>query len=417
VGDRPEIVAKLEDKVQELLRDHRMTTQTTGINESDRSPLTGYENISKNPNISMGVRYLALHCVANKQGLYHDSHDQPQMLGVMSQEMGKVPLATAVQDIQQLKTYYPSVYDLDRPFFDRAESNALELMTRLTVDQQDKTVAEAKGVPLQPLPISAPVPQTPPTPQPAPEVPKEPEPASAVSQIYNSSSPTATAIPVANQSLNQSNNKAILIIGGGAITGAIIFSAFMLAQQPNQQNILTTVRNSSPTSMTSGNNISTPIIANSSTLSSPSASNNSSSSVASSSNRISQDEATKVIQQWLQAKNSLFGPPYNQQLGMSLTTGKALSDNIRGPSTDGEAESSLEWLRNRGKYWRYGSQVIESVKNFVSDDQKAIITVNVYEQRVLYNQSGRAEKNISQSSLTKYSLEKSGGRLKISDFK
>jgi hypothetical protein len=417
VGDRPEILAKLEDKVQELLRDHRMTTETTGINESDQSPLTGYENISKNPNISMGVRYLALHCVANKQGLYHDSHDQPQMLGVMSQEMGKVPLAIAVQDIQQLKTYYPSVYNLDRPFFDRAEANALALMTRLTIDQQDKTVAEAKGVPLQPLPISAPVPQTPPTPQPAPEAPKEPDPASAVSQIHNGSSPTATAIPVANQSLNQSNNKAILIIGGGAITGAIIFSTFMLAKQPNKQNILTTVRNSSPTSMTSGNNISTPIIVNRSTLNTPSASNNSSSSVASSSNRISQDEATKVIQQWLQAKNSLFGPPYNQQLGMSLTTGKALSDNIRGPSTDGEAESSLEWLRNRGKYWKYGIQRIESVKNFVSDDQKAVITVNVYEQRVLYGQGGRVEKNTSQSSLTKYSLEKSGGRLKISDFK
>jgi hypothetical protein len=416
VGDRPEIVAKLEDKLQELLRNHRMATQTTGSTESDRSPLAGYENISKNPNIAVGVRYLALHCVANKQGLYHDSRDQPQMLGVMSQEMGKVPLATAVQDIQHLKTYYPAVYDLDRPFFDRAEANALELMTRLTVDRQDKTVAEAKGVPLQPLPISDPVPQTPPTPQPALEVPRESEPVPDASQIYNSSAPTATAIPGASQSPNQGNNKAILIIAGGAITGAIIFSAFILPQQL-KQSTLTTVPSSNPAPRTFSSNISTPIIVSSGTLNTPSASNNSSSTGVSSSNRISQNEALGVIQQWLQAKNNLFGPPYNQQLGMSLTTGKALSDNIRGPSTSGDAESSLEWLRNRGKYWKYGIQRIESVKNFVSDDRKAVITVNVYEQRMLYGQGGRIEKNTSQSSLTSYSLERSEGRLKISDFK
>jgi hypothetical protein len=41
-------------------------------------------------------------------------------------------------------------------------------------------------------------------------------------------------------------------------------------------------------------------------------------------NRISQDEVIGVVNEWLAAKNSIFAPPYNQQLGESLTVGKAL---------------------------------------------------------------------------------------------
>jgi ARC6-like, IMS domain len=418
MDDRPEIVKKLEGKIQAILRDQQLATQAVSGSEVDRSPVASYEVITKDPYVTMGVRYLTLHCIASKQALYDDPRDPAQMLGVMSDEMGKVPLPEVVRSIQNIRLNYDHVYRVDPAFFDRAEANAKELMSRLPEDQQGQPIAQAKGTNLRPIPISTepqPIPQdgySRIAPQPAPTyisapVPvKNPSPVFApeaspgnpipiTSQIYTNGAPVVTAF---NQPVpGQSNNKSALIIGGGMIAGAIVFSAIVLSQQLKQN---------TPTSTTS---VSDP---NNSPVS-----NASSSTSAGSSNRISQDEAVGVVQEWLRAKNTLFAPPYDQQLGLSLTTGKALSDNIRGPSTDGEAESSLEWLRNRGKYWKYAEQRLESVKNFVSDNQRAVITVNVFEQRVLYDRSGGVEQSRAKSSTTSYSIERSGGRLKISDFK
>jgi serine/threonine protein kinase len=199
-------------------------------------------------------------------------------------------------------------------------------------------------------------------------------------------SPISTRI----QTPSENSNKNALIVGSLMISGSVLFGSILLAQRFQQE--------MPPNSLVPEPEISLPV-------------NNSSQ------NTISQDQALQVVQEWLGAKNSMFGPPYNQQLGESLTVGKALSDNIRGPSSDGEAESSLEWLKNRGKYWKYGTQKIESVKNFVSDDQNANITVSVYEQRSLYASDGSIEKNISKTNTTVYTLRRSGGRLKIADFK
>jgi ARC6-like, IMS domain len=408
LGERPEIVKKLEGKIQALLRDRQLATQAVGGGEVDRSPLTGYEAIARDPNVTMGVRYLALHCIASKQALYDDPRAPAQMLGVMSDEMGQVPLPEVVRSIQNIRLNYGDVYQVDAAFFDRAEANAKELMSRLPEDQQGQASATAVGTNLKPVPIA---PEPPPVvTQPAPTYAAAPMPMAApaptfvpeaaaftpmpsVSQIYTNGTPVVTGI---NQPLpNQGGNKNALIVGGGMIAGAIVFSAIVLSQQM-------------------GRNGSTNVAGD---PGGSSASSSSSSTAPNSTDRISQQEALAVVQEWLRAKNTLFAPPYDQQLGISLTTGKALSDNVRGPSTDGSAESSLEWLRNRGKYWKYGEQRVESVKNFVADGQRAVITVNVFEQRVLYDRSGGVEQSRAKSSATTYSIERSGGRLKISDFK
>jgi ARC6-like, IMS domain len=136
-----------------------------------------------------------------------------------------------------------------------------------------------------------------------------------------------------------------------------------------------------------------------------------------SSGKISQSEAMQVVQKWLDAKKQMFGPPYDQELGRSLATGKALADNIQGPSTDGTAESSLEWLKNRGKLWKYGLPEVKSVKSFVADKNRAVITVSVFEDRALYNRGGSVEQHIAKTITTTYTLERSNGRLKIADFR
>jgi ARC6-like, IMS domain len=332
------------------------------------------------------------------------------MLGTVSLEMGNLQPGEVVMGIQALKVTYPAIYQLDKALLDRYEVHAVEFMTRLPVDQQDRTVAENKNTQLNAWPITSSVsgaiepavevsnpvvspPYIPPmqTTTPIPVVEEQPKYTATASQVHST-----TPQPIPSPSPN--NNKSALIIGSAIIAGSVVFSTLLMSQNSKRESPM---------------NVTLPgVFSPNSSIPNTSVSKDSGNL-----NRISQDEALQVVKEWLSAKGSLFAPPYNQQLGESLTVGKALADNIRGPSTDGEAESSLEWLRNRRKYWKYGAQRIDSVKNFVSDDQKAVITVSVYEQRTLYGGSGNLERSTDKNTSTSYSLERSGGRLKISDFK
>jgi hypothetical protein len=407
VADRSGIVQKLEDKVAAALRDHNLTAAAVGT-PAAQSAMAEYDRLVKDAGSPVGIRYLALHSVAMKQGFYVDKRDQQEMLGTVSQEMGNMSPTEVLAGIKYLKSNYPAIYQCDAVALDRKESSIVELMTRLPMDQQDRAVAEAKNVQLEARPIDlAPVeiPVVAPQPFIPPPQPIEPVPI-PITQAYTPQStqtytpqPAQTYIPQQTQLPVQNNsNKGALIIGGGMIAGAILFSTILLSQQLKPSSDV----NSANTPLNQpGKNPPTGVVSDS----------------GKSVNRISQDEAVGVVKEWLAAKNTLFGPPYNQQLGESLTVGKAKADNVRGPSTDGEAESSLEWLRNHGKSWKYGSQRIDAVKNFVSDEQQAVVTVAVYEQRALYNNGGGIERSIDKTTSTTYTLRRSDGRLKIADFK
>jgi ARC6-like, IMS domain len=403
LGERPEIVKKLEGKIQALLRDRQLATQAVGGGDVDRSPLTGYEAITRDPNVTTGVRYLALHCIASKQALYDDPRAPAQMLGVMSDEMGQVPLPEVVRSIQNIRLNYGDVYQVDAAFFDRAEANAKELMSRLPEDQQGQASATAVGTNLKPVPIA---PEPPPVvTQPAPTYVATPMPMAApaptfvpeavaftsmppASQIYTNGTPVVTGI---NQPLpNQGGNKNALIVGGGMIAGAIMFSAIVLSQQMG--------RNGSGDFTTNYGG--------------------SSSSVSNSSNPISQEEAVGVVQAWLNAKKVMFAPPYDQQIGTQLATGKTFSDKVKGPSSDGTPESSLEWLRKYGFYYTYGVQKIEEVKGFESDGNRASIEIQLLEDVNLYNNKGVLQPKRSgvERKAVRYILTRDNGILKISDY-
>jgi hypothetical protein len=405
VVDRSGIVQKLEDKVVAALRDHNLTAAAGGT-PAAQSAMAEYNRLVQDASYSVGIRYLALHSVAVKQGFYVDKRDQQEMLGTVSQEMGNLSPGEVLAGIQQLKSNYPAIYQCDAVALDRMESNAVEFMTRLPMDQRDRAVAEAKNTqlnarPIELAPVEIPVAASPtfaPPPQVQP-LPVLPVPDLAPVTPAYIPQPAQTYIPQQTQLPAQNNsNRNALIIGGGMIAGAILFSTILLSQQP-KPSVNATDANAPQNQP--GKDSSTGVVSDS----------------GKSVNRISQDEAIGVVKEWLAAKNTLFGPPYNQQLGESLTVGKARADNVRGPSTDGEAESSLEWLRNRGKSWKYGSQRIDAVKNFVSDEQQAVVTVAVYEQRALYNNGGGIERSIDKTSSTTYTLRRSDGRLKIADFK
>jgi hypothetical protein len=258
VVDRSGIVQKLEDKVAAALRDHNLTAAAGGT-PAAQSAMAEYDRLVKDADSPVGIRYLALHSVAVKQGFYVDKRDQQEMLGTVSQEMGNMSPTEVLSGIKYLKSNYPAIYQCDAVALDRKESSIVELMTRLPMDQQDRAVAEAKNVQLEARPINlAPIeiPVVAPQPFSLPPQPIEPVPI-PVSQAYTPQS-TQTYSPQSTQTYTpqqtqlpaqNTNNKSALIIGGGMIAGAILFSTILLSQQskPSKLSTNTVVSNSHST--------------------------------------------------------------------------------------------------------------------------------------------------------------------------
>jgi hypothetical protein len=133
---------------------------------------------------------------------------------------------------------------------------------------------------------------------------------------------------------------------------------------------------------------------------------------------ISQADAIDLVQKLLQSKPALFGPPYNQDLGGEIMTGKAYRDNIRGPSSDGTGESSIEWLRNNGHYYSYGVQQIQRVNYFTAANNNAVMELKILEDANLYDSRGKLNKSKSglEEKIIRYSFVLENDQLKISDY-
>ncbi len=384
MNSKIKIIEKLEDKIGASISDFKLSTLAGGDRQK-QSAMLEYAKLAQDKDFPIGVRYLALYCIANKNNFYAEIRDQQEMLGTVSQEMGELLPGEVVMGIQSLKVDYPAIYQLDRASFDRYESHAVEFMTRLPGDQQERKVSDGKNISLKPRPID-PAPLEIPVVAPQPFIPA-PQPVEPVPiPITKAAIPTSaeTYIPQQTQLPPQNNNKGAVIIGGGMIAGAIIFSTMLISFQNSKTTIPTT--NSPVQSSTTAT--------------------------------ISQDEAKKIIERWMQAKQRMFAPPYDQEIGSQLTTGKAYKDKVRGPSTDGTPYSSLEWLRQYGFRYQYGVQNIESVTRFESGGDRASIEVQILEDARLYNKDGVIQPKRSgiERKTVRFMLKKDSEVFKISDY-
>jgi ARC6-like, IMS domain len=387
MNSKPEIIKKLEDKIGAAISDCNLSALAGG-NKQEQSAMLEYVKLVQDIDFPIGVRYLALYCVANKNDFYTEVRDQQEMLGTVSQEMGDLLPGEVVMGIQSLKVDYPAIYQLDSAAIDRYESHAVEFMTRLPGDLQERKVADGKNISLKPRPIETiPIPVIPPqaTVSPvqeikAPSIPSIPPTPAEAYRPQQSKFP-----PVTN---NNSNNKGALIIGGGMVAGAIIFSAALISSKSNQTS--TSIPNSTPQPSLAAN---TP-------------------------DNISQDEAKKLVERWIQAKQRIFAPPYDQELGSQLTTGKAYTDKVRGPSSDGTPYSSLEWLRQYGYRYQYSVQNIEGFTRFESSSDRASIEIQILEDAKLYDKEGNLQPKRSglERKTVRFILKKDNGILKISDY-
>ncbi|NEQ41393.1 MAG: DUF4101 domain-containing protein [Okeania sp. SIO3I5] len=122
---------------------------------------------------------------------------------------------------------------------------------------------------------------------------------------------------------------------------------------------------------------------------------------------ISQPEAKKLIQTWLNAKKDIFAPPYNQKLAAELTTGKVY-DTIT------SSNGAIAWLKENNAYYQYGVQKIDSVEYFSTQGNQATIQVKVTEEFQLFKNEKLETKRSGSSQLTViYDLQFIDGKWKI----
>ncbi|MEZ2232556.1 ARC6/PARC6 family protein [Microcoleus sp.] len=92
------------------------------------------------------------------------------------------------------------------------------------------------------------------------------------------------------------------------------------------------------------------------------------------SSALTQQQASQVIQNWLDAKKRLFAPPYEEQLAANFTIGE------RYIKTTG----AIKWLRDNNAYYDYKIAKVDSSNNLSVSSDQAQIDVNISEDLVLY---------------------------------
>ncbi|MGK7952024.1 MAG: IMS domain-containing protein, partial [Xenococcaceae cyanobacterium] len=122
---------------------------------------------------------------------------------------------------------------------------------------------------------------------------------------------------------------------------------------------------------------------------------------------ISQPQAKKLIQNWLNAKKDIFAPPYNQKLAAELTTGQVY-DTIM------SSNGAIAWLKENNAYYQYGVQKIDSIEYFSTQGNQATIQVKVTEEYQLFKNKELETKRSGSSQLTViYNLQFINGKWKI----
>lgn len=106
----------------------------------------------------------------------------------------------------------------------------------------------------------------------------------------------------------------------------------------------------------------------------------------------------------------MFAPPYNRQIAAEIATGKQYEQNVG-------SNGSIDWLKNKGAYYRYGTQRIDNVEKFIANGNQATIQVKVTEDRTLYNPNGTIDRKEtdSKSRTVIYYLQMVNGSWKIAD--
>lgn len=373
------LITSLEAKIYELHRDRSTARKIVDSNSNLLTVNTAIEEyviLKQDLTIPLGIRYLALSCISAHYQLCQDNREISQLKDLTGQSINIPTHAEVFSAVQIIKSKYYHIYDCDRREFDRLEKLIKEMSPEsISKIEQDYIADRNNLTDLQAEKIRA-----------------------------------EEMVKILKVSLFV---LMMFLIGG---TSGVIANLVMRQQpQPISTN---TPQLSTPTpSLSSISNSSPAVIATPSPVEAvvPSPSPV---AVTIPDPQISQDEAVSLIQKWLEAKKTLFAPPFDRESAASLMTGKAYTDKVKGPSSDGTPDSASEWLEKYHYYRTYGLQRIDEIEKFEVSGSNAIIDLRVTEHSNLYNAKGQLQKLKSglETKIIRYILVKEDENLKISDY-
>lgn len=120
-----------------------------------------------------------------------------------------------------------------------------------------------------------------------------------------------------------------------------------------------------------------------------------------------EQHAQALVKRYLDAKSSIFAPPFNRQLIMDLTTGKLRR----------EVTEAINWMQSNNGYYRYEFRSVGATgKIYYSDDSNAVAELRVIEKYVYY-QNGNLDPTQGDyyDKIVKWAFQKENGVWKISD--
>jgi ARC6-like, IMS domain len=397
------IITRLETKIDELYRDREIAQKVINKNSNLLTTETAVEEyiaLKQDFTIPLGIRYLALSCIAAQYKLYQDEREISQLKDLAGREIDVPDYFETFNAIQIIKSRYYQIYECNSREFDRVERLVKEISPNL--DEWGHTISVVNNVNTQSSRQNRPV-----------------DTKNTQDNTPQSSNPTFTNEQVQTILLAERKNNFkllflvlfLILIGGG------VGISLAIRQQPQ---LVTNIPLSKPLDPIIPSPA--PVIASSpAPIFAPSPSDIVKSDpdpVVTPSPEISQDEAVSLVQKWLETKKSLFSPPFDRDSAASIMTGKAYRDKVRGPSSDGTPYSASEWLEKYGYYYSYGLQRIDAVKKLEVSGSNAVIDVQITEDVSLYNSNGELQKLKSglEQKIVRYVLIKENESLKISDY-
>jgi hypothetical protein len=384
------LIISLEAKINDLHRDRSTARKIVSSNSNLLTVDTAIEEyviLKQDLKIPLGIRYLALSCIAAQYQLYQDNREISQLKDLTGQAINIPTHAEVFNAIQVVKSKYYHIYDCDNREFDRVERLTKEMSPNLNEWGENISSPEADRHTEKDIGGT----------EKHKHYPNNDPTTSADSVFTNEQVQTILAAERAK------NFQSILIMIGLLLVGGGVGISIISRQQPQ------VINTSMPQSTAAPSNVvdSTPIVATPSPK-----------PIETPSPQVSQDEAVSLVQQWLQAKKNLFAPPFDRDSAASIMTGKAYKDKVIGPSSDGTPYSASQWLEKYGYYYSYGLQRIDAVKNFEVSGNNAAIDIQITEDVNLYNSKGELRKDKSglEQKTIRYRLVKENGTLKIFDY-
>lgn len=124
---------------------------------------------------------------------------------------------------------------------------------------------------------------------------------------------------------------------------------------------------------------------------------------------LTEDLAVTLIENWLDAKNKIFGPSYDRNIAAQFLTGDPLED-IQNPS-----EGAVTWLERNDAYYVYDNQIVQEVYVMDNPERVTWMILKVYEERTFYMR-GRRRPTERIAKSNKYDFKLVGDTWKISDY-